>query len=209
MITLYGSPRSRSLRVSWTLEELDLDWDYWLVDFTTGGHRDKDFLAINPQGKVPALQDGELVLTESAAICLYLAEKYGEGRLLPQAGSDNAGRHHQWVSFIVSELEQPLWTIGKHKFALPEEQRVPAMIKTAMWEFDKAMNQAEQWIPEEGMLLGQQFTVADILLAHTLNWAAKFEQVLPPKAEAYRQRLSRRPAMGSALSKEMAAKGAM
>jgi glutathione S-transferase len=205
MLTLYGKPKSRSLRVSWTLEELDVDWDYFLVDFNSGAKRDPEFLAVSPQGKVPVLKDGDLVLIESAAICMFLAEKYGDGRLLPKRGSDLSGLHHQWVSFITNELEQPLWSIGKHKFALPESLRIPEMVETANWEFNKALKTVELWLPESGMVLGQQFTVADILLTHTLNWAVGFEQTLTPKAAAYRQRVKSRPALASALGKELAA----
>ncbi len=207
MITLFGVPRSRSLRVSWTLEELGLDWSYQYIDFSRGAHKDAEFLALNPAGKVPALKDGDLLLTESAAICLYLAEKYGDRKLLPQPGGDESGVFHRWVSFIICELEQPLWSIGKHKFALPEEQRIPQMLSVGSWEFNKAANIAELWTPEQGFLLGETFTVADILLGHTLNWAVRFDQVLPSKLAAYRERVSARPALSNALNKELAGAG--
>lgn len=90
-------------------------------------NRTPEFLALNPCGKIPVLEDDGLILTESAAIMLYLAERYGEGRLLPKPGTAASGHHHQWLSFVITELEQPLWTMGKHRFALPEEQRVAAI----------------------------------------------------------------------------------
>jgi glutathione S-transferase len=210
MITLYGTPRSRALRVAWVLEELGVDWDFSFVDMTKGAHRSAAFLAINPCGKVPVLTDDELVLSESAAICLYLAEKYGEGKLLPLAGSNASGLHHQWVSFIITELEQPLWTLGKHKFALPEELRHPQIMPCAVWEFDKAAALAEAMLPESDFLLGDDVSVADILLAHTLMWGTLFEQAIPPKLAAYRDRLSALPSRQSALQKMdavVAAKG--
>lgn len=202
MITLYGTPRTRSLRVSWTLEELGLDWQYHKMDLRGGEHHTSDFLAINPCGKIPALTDGELVLTESAAICMYLAERYGAEKLLP-ASIEDKGRHHRWVQLVTSELEQPLWVMGKHQFALPEEQRVPQMLETAKWEFDKICAELEGQLPDTDSLF-DNFTVADILLTQTLNWAVVFEQQLPPKLAAYRKRHSQRPALASALEKEMA-----
>ena len=205
-ITLYGTPNSRSLRVAWTLEELGIPWDCHYIDFSQAAHRAPDFLAINPAGKVPALKDGDLVLIESAAICLYLAERYGNGRLLPATGSREQALHHQWISFINGELEQALWSIGKHKFALPAEWRVKAMLDIAPKEFAKALGVAELWIPEHGQLLGDELTVADILLAHTLIWARAFKQPLTPKASDFCERMSQRTQLAAAAAKELAAK---
>ncbi|ABZ77809.1 Glutathione S-transferase domain [Shewanella halifaxensis HAW-EB4] len=204
MIKLYGIPRSRSLRVSWTLEELGLDWQYQYINFANGDGRDPAFLAVNPCGKVPALEDDGFALTESSAIVLYLAEKYGKGKLLPVAGTHESGLHHKWISFITCELEQPLWSMGKHKFALPEEQRLVEMLPVAKWEFDKAAAIAEKWLPDSEFLLGDELSIADILLAHTLLWATRFEQDIPPKLTAYRDRLTTRPAMAKGLAKEEA-----
>ncbi len=204
MITLYGFPKTRSLRVSWMLEELGLDWDSFPVDFSKGTHRSDEFLAVNPCGKVPALKDGDLVMLESAGICLHLAEKYGKGQFLPEPGTDASAKHHQWISYIICELEQHLWAIGRHKFALPKERRIAEMLDTAAWEFARGVQLAEKWIPEEGYLLGDQFTVADLLLTHTLNWAHGFNQPLPPKAEAFRLRVGARPALKAGLKKEFA-----
>ncbi len=202
MITLYGLPRSRSLRVSWMLEELGLDWNYHYVNFQAGEQRGEEFLALNPCGKVPALRDGDMVISESAAICLFLAEKYGP-QFLPEPGTTASALHHRWISFTTTELEQALWSMGKHRFALPEEQRIVEMIDTATWEFNQAAAIAEGWVPESGYLLGEQFSVADILLCHTLNWAVSFQQSLPEKLMNYRKRTSQRPALNSALEKEM------
>lgn len=204
MITLYGYPRTRSLRVSWLLEELGLEWQYHLVDFTKGEHKSADYLLLCPQGKVPTLHDDGIVITESAAICLYLAEKYGR-HWLPEPGTAESARHMEWISFIITELEQPLWSIGKHKFALPEQIRLPEMLPVASWEFKKAAQTAETWLPGRDYLMGNFPTVADILLTHTLNWAVKFDQKLPANLENYRQKMSRRPALLRALNQEQQA----
>lgn len=204
MISLYGTPKSRALRVSWTLEELGIDWDFNFINFAKGDNRSDDFLALNPSGKIPVIVDGDLVLIESAAICLYLAERYGQGQLLPKPGSAKSGQHHQWISFITTELEQPLWTMGKHKFALPEPQRHAAILPIAKWEFDKAAALAENMLPDTPFLMGEKITVADILLTHTLIWATLFEQTIPPKLTAYRDRQQTRNALVNALAKTKA-----
>src|SRR5579859_1321782 len=118
---LYGFSATRSLRALWGLRELGLDFDYVPVDLTKGEHKTPDFLKINPAGKVPVLVDGDLVLPESAAIILYLAEKYPEKGLLPRDLKDRA-EMYRWIMFSVTELEQPLWRITKHDFLLPEER---------------------------------------------------------------------------------------
>ncbi|BDM65682.1 glutathione S-transferase [Shewanella sp. NFH-SH190041] len=207
MITLYGMPRSRSLRVSWLLEELELDWHYHFIDAAKGEHRSDAYLAINPCGKVPALTDDELVLTESAAIMLYLARKYGNGDLLPAPGTPESAKQLQWVSFIITELEQPLWTIGKHKFALPAELRCSDMINVAQYEFEQAAAIAENWLPQSPFLLGDELSVADLLLAHTLLWGTRFNQTISPALAQYRDRLAARPALARALNKELTAAG--
>lgn len=202
MIKLYGIPASRSLRISWVLEELGLDWDYQFIDFMKGDNRSPEFLAVNPWGKVPAISDGELTLTESGAIGVHLCEKYGDGKLLPTKGSDQAARHHEWMFFITTELEQPLWNTGKHKFALPEDWRVAEMVETAKKEWDKAVALIQDRIPQEGYLLGDECMLADIFMAHTLTWAVKFKMPMPAHMEAYRERLMARPAAKSGLQKE-------
>jgi glutathione S-transferase len=203
MITLYGTPRSRALRVSWALEELGLDWQFSFINFSKGDNRSEGFAALNPSGKIPVLTDDDLVVTESAAIVSYLAEQYGQGALLPASTASKAERalFHQWYSFIICELEQPLWSMGKHKFALPEAQRLSTMRDVAIWEFDKAAAIAETWVPVTGFLLGEEFTLIDILLCHTLMWATVFEQTIPLKLMAYHDRLQQRAALVSALEK--------
>ncbi|GAL09019.1 glutathione S-transferase family protein [Photobacterium aphoticum] len=204
MLTLYGYPQTRSLRVSWLLEELGLDWHYHPVHLHQNAHRAPTYLAINAQGKVPCLTDDDLTISESTAICLYLAEKYGQ-HWLPEPGSADSAHHHEWISFITTELEQALWSMGKHRFALPESIRLPEMLPVAAWECRRALKTAEQRVPETGFLFGHFPTVADLLLAHTLNWAAKFEQKIPLKLEKYRQFVSRRPALARAVEREQRA----
>ncbi|MCG9697743.1 glutathione S-transferase family protein [Shewanella sp. Isolate11] len=201
MVTLYGTPKSRALRVSWLLEELAIDWQFNFINFSKGDNRSESFLALNPSGKIPVITDDDLLMTESAAICSYLAERYGQGKFLPEAGTHVSAQHHQWISFIITELEQPLWTMGKHRFALPEAQRQEVMLSVAQWEFDKAAALAEAMLPDSPFVLGDEISVADILLAHTLIWATMFKQSLPPKLTAYRDRLQARPALAQALQK--------
>lgn len=208
MITLYGMPQTRSFRVLWTLEELGASYRYQVVDLGKGEGRTAEFLALNPGGKLPVLTDGELVLCESAAICTYLADSHPEKNLIPARGSFDRARCNQWGYFVLSELEQPLWTMGKHKFALPKEYRIPEIQKTALFEFMRAVSVLEKGLWGRRFLVGEDFTLADLLAVHTLHWAQAFKvdhgsQLL----DDYRERIKERVAWQKAQAIDAARKG--
>ncbi|HKA29898.1 MAG TPA: glutathione S-transferase N-terminal domain-containing protein, partial [Candidatus Binatia bacterium] len=107
MLKLYGVPRSRAMRSLWMLEELGLPYENVKVDFITGT-KASGFKELNPNGHIPVLQDGDLVLWESLAINLYLARKYDKG-LWPKTVEDE-GRAYQWSLWAMTEAEEPLLT---------------------------------------------------------------------------------------------------
>ena len=168
---LYGHPNSRATRALRALEEVQAEYEYVHVDLKSGQGRSDAYLAVNPAGKVPTLVHGDLAITESAAICLYLGDKFPESGLVPPIGTAERTDCYRWVSFAISELEQPLWTIAKHRFVLPEEKRVAAILQTAFWEFSVAAGVLAKGIANRTYATGEQFTAADILLGHTLAWA--------------------------------------
>ena len=202
-LTVYGFPTTRSLRVTWMLEELGLEYNYHLVNMSKGESQSADFLAVNPAGKVPALKTEHGILTESVAILNYLgAQKPDEG-LIPTHCLFERARYDQWCLFAAAELEQPLWTIGKNKFALPKEQRCPAILPTAEWEFQKALELFSKGLGEQTYILGPNFSAADILLAHTLYWGRDFKQNIEAKnLQDYMQRIQSRPALAAAVKRE-------
>ncbi|QYU68138.1 glutathione S-transferase [Leptolyngbya sp. 15MV] len=112
---LYGLPPTRALRPIWLLNELELDCEIVPVDLPAGEHLRPEFLAINPLGKIPVLEDGDFRIAESAAISLYLAERYGGGRFIP-ADLEGRLRMQGWILFLVTEIEQPLWRMALHTF---------------------------------------------------------------------------------------------
>ena len=168
---LYGYRNGRTLRALWALEEVGANYEYVEVDVMHGEGRKPSFLKINPGGKVPVLDDGGTIVTESAAICMHLAEKYPASRLLPPAGTTERTECYKWISFVLTELDALLWTIAKHRFALPKERRVPAVIDCASWEFEAAVKILAAGLGVRAYLVGESFTVADILAGHILLWA--------------------------------------
>jgi glutathione S-transferase len=203
MIRLYGTPQTRSLRAAWALEELGLAYDYVPVDLMAAQAEGRPYREINPAAKVPAIVDGDLVLTESGAICTWLADRHPERGLIPAPGSPLRGRHDQWCWFALTELEQPLWTIAKHDFALPERLRLPAIQATAEVELAWALELLAEGLGASDYILGESFSVADILLGHTLHWARKRGFRLGHQnLGAYSRRLFARPAFRRAMERE-------
>ena len=218
MIKVYGFPKTRSIRITWLLEELAQPYEYCLVDFTKGDSKSEKYLSINPAGKVPAIQDDELVMTESGAIVAYLAEKYGSEKygaekfgsekngsekLIPASATKARAKYEQWSYFAMAELEQPLWTMGKHKFALPKDLRVPEVLATAAWEFQKSLTLLSDGLADNDYILGDQFSAVDILLAHTLRWGLNFGQPIEQaNLMAYLERMEVRPALKNAKARE-------
>jgi glutathione S-transferase len=168
---LYGYRNGRTLRALWVLEEVGANYEYVEVDVMHGQGREPWFLKINPGGKVPVLDDGGTIVTESAAICMHLAEKYPASRLLPPAGTAERSECYKWISFVLTELDALLWTIAKHRFGLPRERRVPAVVDCARWEFEAAIGILATGLGDRPYLVGASFTVADIVAGHTLLWA--------------------------------------
>jgi glutathione S-transferase len=168
---LYGYRNGRTLRALWALEEVGATYEYVEVDVMHGQGREPWFLKINPAGKVPVLDDDGTIITESAAVCMHLAEKYPESRLLPAPGTVERTQCYKWTSYILTELEAPLWNIAKHRFGLPKERRVPAVVDTATWEFEVAVKLLAAELGNRPYLVGGSFSIVDILAAHTLLWA--------------------------------------
>ncbi|MBE0623467.1 MAG: glutathione S-transferase family protein [Burkholderiales bacterium] len=195
---LYGYRNGRTLRALWALEEVGAQYDYVEVDLLRGEGREPWFLEINPGGKVPVLDDGGTIITESAAVCMQLAERFPGSRLLPAPGTPERTDCYKWISFILTELDAPLWTIAKHRFSLPKERRVPAVIDTAIWEFDVAAKILAMGLAKHPFLVGDSFTVADILAGHTLLWAKSTRLELPDSLASYLNSLTMRDAFARA-----------
>ena len=204
---LYGYRNGRTLRALWALEEVGVPYEFVEVDLKRGQHREPEFLALNPAGKVPVLDDNGTIVTESAAICMHLAERHPESGLLPPVGTPERTECYRWMSFILTELDAPLWTIAKHRFALPQERRVPAVVETASWEFGNAASVLASILDNRQYLTGAAFSVADILAGHSLLWARSARVPLGSDfPEPYLERLLAREAMirARAAAKEVA-----
>jgi glutathione S-transferase len=199
MIKLYGSGPSRWVKCHWTARELDIPVEPVVVSIQKGETRTPEFLAKNPFAKIPVLEDGDLRLRESSAICTYLAEMRPEKGLLPKPGTAERALVNQWVSFAVADLEQPLWRATKHRFLYPEKSRIPADIELAYADF-KALASTLEGELRGDYAVGGAFTLADVALTYTLKWS-RIERVLGadllagfPRLTAYSELHMARPA---------------
>ncbi|MBZ9650252.1 glutathione S-transferase family protein [Sphingobium sp. 3R8] len=167
---LYGMPPTRVLRPLWLLNELGLDYEMIPVDLGAGAHLTPEFLTINPVGKVPVLVDGDIQVSESAAISLYLAERYGGGRFIPTAIEDRAAMY-QWIMFLVTEIEQPLWRIALHTGIYPESDRRPDELPLAERDCRRMLVPIESHLKGRKWFVGTSPSVADFIAAFTIDWA--------------------------------------
>ena len=201
-LTLYHAAPSRSAVTRWMLEELGEPYDIRLLSLNKGDNRGPDYLAVNPMGKVPALEHGGVVITEAAAICAYLADEFPRARLNVPIGDPRRGVYLKWLFFGPSCMEP---AITDRAFPRKEEPR-RAML--GYGDFDTAMDVVAKAVAAGHYLMGDQFTAADVVIGSNLRWGMLFK-LLPERPEftAYVGRLAARPALqrAEAMDKELAA----
>lgn len=193
---IYVYPRSRSLRATWTAEELGLDYQCHYVDVMTNTKT-----IPSKTQKVPTLIDGEITLFESSAICIYLAEKYGNGKLYPQNLAQKA-IINQWIAFIITELEPHLWNMLKHSMLLPSEQRCAELIEISKNNYLTAVKIIAQELNNNHYLCHNEFSLADIFLTHTSKWALLMQLPIPENLALYANTIGNRPAFKQAMTQE-------
>lgn len=188
MLTLYHHPFSRAAGVLWTLEEIGEPYQLRHVDLMKGAQKAGDVVAQNPMGKVPLLVDGDAVVTEAAAIALYLADHYAHGRLAPRLDDPRRGTYFRWTLFAPSVIEPGL------------------MAKHANWDYkpgqagwgsyDAMIASIDAAIGAGPWLCGDMFTIADVVFGGTLRYMTTFKMlVASPAVETYLARCNARPAL--------------
>lgn len=181
----YYNPRSRAAIAKWMLDECGASYEIVPIDFKKGEHKSPDFLKINPAGKLPALVDGENRVFETAAICLYLGDRFPEARLAPPPGSPDRGRYLSLVVYSTAQLEPAMGDALLNK----ETDR-----SRGWTDYETAKDVVERELGDGPYLFGEQFTAADIMIGSMFIWK-KMQDGSPerPNIEAYVQRLMDRP----------------
>lgn len=192
---LYYSPQTRAARPRWVLEELGVPYELVQLDLHKGEHKKDDYLKIHPHGAVPALVDGDLALFESAAICMYLADKFPEKQLAPPVGTPARGLYYQWMFYSMATLEPPVLAVFMNTIMLPEAERSAAAVEKAKTQFAEIARVLSNALTGRTFILGEQFSVADVMVGGMLAWSAFMGMIGDqPALQAYVQRLAERPA---------------
>lgn len=193
-LVLYHHPLSRAANSVWMLEEVGVPYGLRFVDLRAGEQNTPDILEKNPMGKLPILVDGDLVVTESAAIGLYLADRYALGRLAPKPDDPARGTYLRWSFFAPSVIEPGLMAKGSG-WKVNEG--------AAGWgSHDKMLQAMTAALEDRPYLLGDTFSMADVIFGGTLRYMLQFKMLEPrPVFERYVERLVERPAFERATAR--------
>jgi glutathione S-transferase len=196
MYKVIGFPRTRAMRVMWLLEELGEPYELDPAMPQSDAVR-----AVNPSGKVPVLMDGGQPITDSVAICTYLADKHGKFTF--PAGTLERARQDSLTQFGVDVLEGALWTAAKNTFINPEDKRAPDVKDVCRYEFARGLETLGAQIGDGPYVMGETFTIADIIIGHCAGWAvaAKFDLPGQGPVHDYFKRLRERPAFRAMMAK--------
>lgn len=197
-ITLYYAPGTRATRIAFLLDELGLPWDKAQVDLSQREHKTAEYLALNPNGVVPTLKDGDTVVFESVAIALYLADRYPDKGLAPTLDSPLRGRYLSWMAWSMVTLEPPIGEVYLERVK-PAEAQSSAAIDAAITRFDALAQMLEGQIAGP-WLFGEQFSAADVMLGCVLAFAGMLGLLeAHPQLRDYVARVTARPAYGRAM----------
>jgi glutathione S-transferase len=187
-IVVYHHPWSRAASTVWMLEEIGVEHELRFVDIMAGQQKSPELLALNPMGKLPIVTDGDVVMTESAAIGLYLADRYAPGRLAPALDDPARGPYLRWSLFAPSVIEPG---------AMAKQAGWPVREGQAGWgSFDAMLGAMESAIAGRSFILGDAFSMADVIFGGTIRYMLMMKMIEPrPAFTAYAERLGERPAL--------------
>jgi glutathione S-transferase len=188
MIKLYHHPYSRAAGILWALEEVGQPYELVWTDMAKGAHKSGDVVALNPMGKLPLLVDGDAVVSEAAAIDLYLADRYALGRLAPALDDPRRGTYLRWALFAPSVIEPG---------SLAHMQKWEFRPGSAGWgDHDSMLASIDSAVSQGDFLLGDMFSMADVIFGGTLRYMSRFKMLEPSaKVAGYLERLNARPAL--------------
>ena len=198
-LRIYGIARTRAFRALWVAKELGLDYEHLPIEIGADGARTAEFLAINPNGRLPVIVDDGFVLFESLAITLYLAKKHSHGRLYPGALEDEA-KTWQWTAWALNEVDRGVNIWSLHAIRLPAAERDAGKRDEALKVLAAPFKVLDAAVARQDYLLGKEFTVADLNVAAVISRAIDMDLSGVPNLKAWLTRCLARPAAREALA---------
>jgi glutathione S-transferase len=197
-LRIYGIARTRAFRALWMAKELGLDYEHIPVEIGSAGARQPEYLAINPNGRLPAIDDDGFVLSESLAITLYLAKKHSNGRLYP-ATLQGEAKAWQWSLWAVTEVDRGVNIWSLHAVRLPPAERDAAEREEALGALAAPFRVLDGALAGRRYLIGDDFTVADLNVSAVISRAVDMDLEATPHLKAWLMRCLERPAAREAL----------
>ncbi len=189
LVTFYYNPMSRGRIAHWMLEEVGAEYEIKLLDWKKNEQKSPEYLKINPMGKIPAIVHRNTVVTETLAICTYLADAFPEAGLAPAVTDPLRGSYYRWLFFTVNCVEQAI-----ADRAVPRTSEIPAG-RQGYGTFEDTMRVLEAAV-KPGHLVGDRFTTADLYLSSVLGWYFMQKNLEPtPALLRYVESFSNRPAV--------------
>ncbi len=198
-LRIYGIARTRAFRALWMAQELGLDYEHLPIEIGEAGARAPEFLALNPNGRLPFFDDDGFVLFESLAITLYLAKKHSLGKLYPASLQDEA-KAWQWSFWAISEVDRGVNIWSLHAVRLPPAERDATKRDEALKVIAAPFKILDAAVAKEPYLLGSDFTVADLNVAAVISRAIDMDLSAVPNLKAWLSRCLERPAARVALA---------
>lgn len=198
-LRIYGIARTRAFRALWIAIELGLDYEHFPIEITEAGAKSPEFLKLNPNGRLPFIDDDGFVLFESLAITLYLAKKHANGTLYPSKLEDEA-KTWQWTSWALTEVDRGVNIWSLHAVRLPAEERDAAKREEALKVLAAPFRVLDAAVAAQPYLLGDTFTVADLNVAAVISRAIDMDLAAVRHLKAWLTRCLERPAAQKALA---------
>jgi glutathione S-transferase len=198
-LRIYGIARTRAFRALWIATEVGLDYEHLPIEIGDAGARSPEFLAINPNGRLPVIVDDGFVLFESLAITLYLAKKHANGTLYPGTLEGEA-KAWQWTMWALAEVDRGVNIWSLHAVRLPPAERDVAKRDEALRVLAAPFRVLDAAVARQHYLLGNAFTVADLNVAAVISRAVDMDLSAVPNLEAWLARCLDRPAARKALA---------
>jgi glutathione S-transferase len=191
MLRIYGIARTRAFRAIWMAKELGLEYEHIPVEIGAGGARQAEYLAINPNGRLPAIDDDGFILWESLAVTLYLAKKHG--KLYPPTLHGEA-KAWQWSLWAANEVERGVNIWSLHAIRLPPEDRNAAVLADALKIIGPPFRVLDDALAGRDWLVGDEFTVADLNVAAVISRAVAMDLSQTPHLARWLKACLDRPA---------------